>query len=80
MSFPLSIRTLASCAVLCAAAGFPDAARADFIYGRLVPGAGVNPNGESTNVDVSADGRTVVFVSTANNWVGDSYNGTRALA
>lgn len=55
-------------------------ARADFIYARLVPGVGVEANGASTTVDVSADGRTVVFASDANNWVGDTYNGTRAVA
>ncbi|MBA8888537.1 Tol biopolymer transport system component [Dokdonella fugitiva] len=55
-------------------------ARADFIYARLVPGAGVEANGASTSVDVSSDGRTVVFASDANNWVGDTYNGTRAVA
>ena len=80
MSISLPIRTLATCAAICAAAGFPQTARADYIYGRLIPGAGTQANGASTSVDVSADGRTVVFVSTANNWVGDSYNGTRALA
>ena len=55
-------------------------ARADFIYARLVPGPGVEANGASTSVDVSVDGRTVVFASDANNWVGDTYNGTRAVA
>jgi hypothetical protein len=42
-------------------------ARADFIYARLVPGPGVEANGASTSVDVSAGGRTVVFASDANN-------------
>lgn len=55
-------------------------AHAAFIYARLVPGPGIEANGTSTTVDVSSDGRTVVFASTAKNWVGDTYNGTRAVA
>lgn len=55
-------------------------ARADFIYARLVPGVGLQANGASVDVDVSSDGRTVVFASDAQNWVGDTYNGTRAVA
>lgn len=73
-------RNLVLFSVFTAALGVSGPARADYIYGRLVPGAGIQPNGESTSVDVSADGRTVVFSSDANNWVGDSYNGTRAVA
>lgn len=55
-------------------------ARAEFIYARLVPGAGIEPNGASSAVDVSADGRTVVFASNADNWINDTYTGTRAVA
>lgn len=47
----------------------PSRGDAQFIFGRLVPPApAVEANGASTQVDVSADGRTVVFASTANNW------------
>jgi Tol biopolymer transport system component len=73
-------RTLACALVLCGVAVLPGHARADFIYARLVPGVGIEPNGASTTVDVSSDGRTVVFASDAKNWVGDTYNGTRAVA
>jgi Tol biopolymer transport system component len=66
--------------VLASLAGLSGRAHADFIYARLVPGPGIEPNGESTDVDVSSDGRTVVFASSAKNWVGDTYNGTRAVA
>lgn len=77
----VSVRqTLASALVLCVSAVLSGQARADFIYARLVPGSGIEANGTSTTVDVSADGRTVVFASTANNWVGDTYIGTRAVA
>lgn len=40
----------------------------DFVYARLVPGVGIEPDGISEAVDVSADGRTVVFSSAARNW------------
>jgi len=73
-------RLLASTVFIGALAAAPCIARADFIYARLVPGAGIQANGASSTVDVSADGRTVVFESDANNWVGDTYNGTRAIA
>jgi hypothetical protein len=60
-------------------AAFP--AHAELIYARLVPGASVEANGASTDVDVSSGGRTVVFSSTAQNWVaGDTFNGDRAVA
>lgn len=56
-------------------------ARAEFIYARLVPGAGLEANGASSAVDLSSDGRTAVFSSAAQNWVaGDTYNGERAIA
>lgn len=74
-------RTLACTLSLSALAGFCGHARADFIYARLVPGEGLEANGASQAVDVSANGRTVVFSSDANNWAsGDTYNGTRAVA
>lgn len=56
-------------------------AQAEFIYARLVPAPGVQSNGASGAVDVSSEGRTVVFTSEANNWIaGDTYNGNRAIA
>lgn len=47
-----------------------------------MPGPGVEANGASADVDVSADGRTVAFSSSATNWssVGSTYNGDRAVA
>lgn len=80
MPTALTIRPLALCLALSASLGFSPVARADFLYGRLIPGPGSEAMGSSTDVDVSADGRTVVFASTAQNWVGDTYNGTRVIA
>lgn len=62
--------------VLAAVAG---TAHAGFLYGRLTPQGG-EADASSRAVDVSADGRTVVFSSDSQDWVGDTYNGTRALA
>jgi len=73
-------RPLASALILAGLVGLSGQARADFIYARLVPGVGIQPNGASRTVDVSSGGRTLVFASNANNWVGDTYNGTRAIA
>lgn len=51
------------------------------LYGRLVPSGSSEPNGTSSAVDVSVDGKTVVFASGATNWVaGDTYIGTRVVA
>ena len=56
-------------------------AHAEFIYARLVPGAGMQPDGASSAVDLSSNGKTVVFSSAAKNWIaGDTYNGDRAVA
>lgn len=54
-------------------------AHADFLYGRLMPPGGVQPDARSVDVDVSADGRTVVFVSDAQQWNGDVMS-SRAVA
>lgn len=43
-------------------------AHAQWLYGRLIPGAGLQGNGASAAVDVSADGKTVVFSTSATNW------------
>ena len=80
MPTALPIRPLALSLAVSASLGFAPVAQADFLYGRLIPGPGTEAAGSSTDVDVSADGRTVVFASTAQNWVGDTYNGTRVIA
>ncbi len=59
----------------------PAHAGGDFIYARLVPGEGIEPNGASDSVDLSADGRTVVFSSAASNWAhGGIFTSDRAIA
>lgn len=51
--------------------GVPSA-RADMVFGRLVPATpGTQANNYSDSVDVSNDGKTVVFSSTATNWLPD---------
>lgn len=80
MPFAVPIRPLALSLALSASLGFPQPAQAEFIYGRLVPGAGTEADAASYSVDVSADGRTIVFTSASQNWLGDTYNGTRAVA
>jgi hypothetical protein len=72
-------RTLVSALALAGLVGLSGHARADFLYGRLTPQGG-EADANSSSVDVSADGRTVVFSSDSKMWVGDTYNGTRALA
>lgn len=68
-----------SALVFGALAALSNPANADFLYGRLAPQGG-EADENSSSVDVSADGRTVVFSSDSQMWVGDTYNGTRALA
>lgn len=80
MSFAVPIRPLALSLALSASLGVPQLAQAEFIFGRLVPGPGLEASQSSRNVDVSADGRTIVFSSDAQDWLGDTYNGTRAVA
>lgn len=74
-------RPLALVPALFAALTLCSQARAEFLYGRLTP-EGAEPNGDSLAVDVSSDGRTVVFSSAATNWapLGFDYNGDRAVA
>ena len=83
MPFAGLSRPLSLCLALSASAslGFSNVAQAEFIYGRLVPEGG-EANGDSSAVDVSSDGRTVVFSSAATNWapLGAEYNGNRAVA
>lgn len=77
-------RSLASALVVGSlfALSCPARAGGDFIYARLVPGEGIEPNGISEAVDVSADGRTVVFSSSGSNWGpgGGVFSGDRAVA
>ena len=44
-------------------------AHAQLLFGRLVPGPGTQSNNHSDSVDVSNDGKTVVFSSAATNWL-----------
>ncbi len=74
-------RHIATLLVACGLCASSVEACAAFVYARLVPGAGLQANGTSREVDVSSEGRTVVFTSEAKNWVsGDTYNGNRAIA
>ena len=73
--------TPAAAALVAALSLASASAHAEFIYARLVPGTGIEPNGASTAVDVSSNGRTVVFASAAKNWIAnDNYNGNRIVA
>ncbi|MBO9664607.1 hypothetical protein [Dokdonella sp.] len=82
MDLATARRFLASSLTLSALAAASVPARADFLYARLVPGPGLEADGSSSAVDVSADGRTVVFSSDAMNWssAGSTYHGDRAVA
>lgn len=54
------------------AAGLAAPAQAAFLFGRLVPDPpAAEANNASGEVDVSADGRTLVFSTLASNWVAD---------
>ncbi|MBO9664608.1 hypothetical protein [Dokdonella sp.] len=81
MSSAVPARPLALFLALSAALASSNPAHADFLYGRLEP-AGSEPNGDSTAVDVSSSGRTVVFSSSATNWssLGSDYHGDRVVA
>ncbi len=79
MSLAATCRTLVFMLFLSVLASASGVARADFLYGRLTPQGG-EANESSSAVDVSANGRTVVFSSGSKMWLGDNYNGTRALA
>lgn len=80
MPFAVAVRPLALALAFSASLGFPHLAQAEFIFGRLVPGAGTEADASSRSVDVSADGRTIVFSSDSQDWTGDTYNGTRVVA
>ena len=76
MSYRRSL--LAACLGFAALSG---PAQAQWLYGRLVPGAGLQPNGASDSVDVSANGKTVVFSTSATNWVPEAaVNTDKAMA
>ena len=65
-----SIRTVlfTACAL-----GFSLPAQAAFLFGRVVPDApALEANDASNEVDVSSDGRTLVFSTLASNWSGCS--------
>jgi Tol biopolymer transport system component len=67
--------------LVCLLLALPGAARAQFVFGRLVPLApAVEANGPSTDVDVSSDGKTLAFVSSATNWVPGSPIGSKVIA
>lgn len=56
-------------------------ARADFLFGKLVPDPpALEANGDSGAVDISRDGLTVVFSSAATNWVPGSDTTTKVVA
>ncbi len=46
---------------------------------RVLPSSGAEPNGDVDEVDISPDGRYIVFSSGATNWVGDDTNGTEDI-
>jgi Tol biopolymer transport system component len=71
--------TLACSAIVMVLGASP--ARAEFLYGRLLGAGSAQPNGSSNSVDVSSNGKTVVFSTGATNWVsGPVYNGDRVVA
>jgi hypothetical protein len=78
----MQLRNLSlACAAFMVALGAPSDARAEFLFGRLLGAGGLQPNGSSNAVDVSANGKTVVFSTGATNWVsGPDYNGDRVVA
>lgn len=81
MHRPFAIHPSFHAVALAVLASLAAPAHAEFVYGRVVPGAGLQPNNDSEAVDVSADGRTVVFSSAATNWgPDDGFHGTRAIA
>jgi hypothetical protein len=67
---------------LALALSVPNAAQAQFLFGRLVPDPPeTQADNHSNTVDVSADGKTVVFSSGATNWLpGVSDTNTKAIA
>lgn len=75
-----NILTIASATALLALLAAPAPAAADLLFQRVVPATASEADGASTDVDVSADGRTVVFASAGQNWVDDGFNGTRVVA
>lgn len=79
MNLASTSRNLAVGLAVAASVCFAGAAQAAFLHGRLLPASG-EASEPSWAVNVSANGRTVVFSSNSKAWVGDTYNGTRALA
>lgn len=79
-AFPRSPTVLA-CALAAAGLAAAAPARAEWIYGRLMPQAPtVQADNHSNSVDVSSDGKTVVFSSEATNWLPDTALQNKAVA
>jgi hypothetical protein len=55
-------------------------AAAQFLFGRLIPSVDSEANGPSSQVDVSADGRVVVFATSATNWAPGCATGCTIVA
>jgi hypothetical protein len=72
MSQPRSVHVSCVTALAIGALLLAPAARADFLFGRLMPGPATEANNASNHVDVSADGRTLVFTTLATNWAADA--------
>lgn len=80
MSTFLRSPTVLACALAAAGLAAATPAHAEWIYGRLVPGPSTQTDHNSSNVDVSNDGKTVVFSSEATNWLPDTEYNNKAVA
>ena len=73
MSQPRSIHASCLVALAIGASLLAPPAQAEFLFGRLVPDPpAAEPDNASNEVDVSADGRTLVFTTLATNWAPDA--------
>jgi hypothetical protein len=82
MSFPRCLPAIRCAGLASLLFLLPTRASAEFLYGRLTPDPPeAQSNGLSDTVDVSSDGKTVVFSSAATNWIpGDSSLTDKAVA
>lgn len=81
MSTFLRSPTVLACALAAAGLAVATPAHAEWIYGRLMPQAPtIQADSHSDTVDVSNDGKTVVFSSEATNWLPDTVNHNKAVA
>lgn len=82
MSIFFRSSTVLACVLAAAGLSSPAPVHAEWIYGRLMPQAPViQANNHSGSVDVSSDGKTVVFSSAATNWIaGEPYTNDKAIA